>query len=328
MSGRAVAAALLLAPVPALAGVGASVAGAARWDSETDYLGFFLEEAELRADAADGGGGLDFGLRLDVKVRPPDLDGPVGWSDLVEQAVAWTGQGELWRVTAGRALSPLGYESVDMAEVPFATHGILYDYGSPTTLTGVQAAVDPLDGLLACTAFASNGRDLDAPQDRLVAGARIDLGPAEGVGLGIAGLLDGPAAGDRLVWLSTDLEIERGALLLVGEGTLGKREGDASGTFKGAMLTSVLRRGRLGLSGRLEWFDDPDRVQIAEEDGPAHRLAASLALLLGGGPEGSHVALEYRHDRAVGTAEPSRHAVTALLVVTGDAGPALPGGGE
>jgi len=320
----------LVLPARAWAGVGASVAGGAQWDSDLDYVGFYLDEVELRADVEDGSAALGFGARVHLKARPVDLDGPVGWADLIERAAVWTGQGDAWRVVGGRYMSPLGYESVDMSDVPFATHGIVYNYGSPTTLTGALLQTDPFEGQFVCTAFVANGRDLELPQERLAAGVRLDLGVVDGLNVGLASLLDGPGAGDRLLWLSSDVELDRDPLLLVGEGTWGKQEGDAPGSWAGAMLMGVLRRGRYGASARLEWFGDTDRVHIAEEDGPGEWLAASVALLVGGdeGPEGSHLAFEYRHDRSLGSGDLSLHSVTALLVATGEVAAALPAGGE
>jgi len=310
------AAVLLLVPAAAGADVGASVAGGVRWDTELDYVAFYLEEAELRADVTVKGGGLDFAAETHLKARPPDLDGPVSWEQLVEYAVASAGT-DSWRLQLGRNLSPLGWESVDMSAVPFATHGMVYSYGSPTTITGALAWATLLPDLLEGTFWAANGLDLVVPQERFCGGLRLDLAPIDGWSLGLGGLLDGPTATNRLLWLSADLTVEADPLLLVGEATWGT-EKDV-GSWTGAMLLGRLAQGRFGGSLRLEWFRDPAGSRTGVGD--FHRLAASLGLLVGreDNLDGSHGVLELRHDRSLEDDGWDAWAVTALIVVTTDA---------
>jgi len=314
---------LLLASAPARADVGASVAGGAGWDSDSEVVGFFLDEAELRGDVATGRGALRFGAEAHLKLRPADHAGPMTWDQLVEYAVASTGA-DAWRVQLGRNLSPLGWESVDMGDVPFATHGILYDYGSPTTITGALVWAALLPDLLEGTFWAANGLDLAAPQDRFCGGLRLDLAPVDGWSLGLAGLLDGPTADDSTLWLSTDATLDVDPLLLVAEATWGTasraRAHGGAGSWTGAMLLGRLARGRLGGSLRLEWFRDPTGVRTGDApDPPAfHALAASLGLLVGREEslDGSHGVLEVRYDRSLEDDGWDAWRVTALIVVT------------
>lgn len=320
--------------------LGARAAAGLRYIPGESYPGFFLDELELYAESTpEADEGISWGAAGHLKLRPADLpeDGSLSWTALVEQARVSVGKGDAWRLYLGRSIAPMGWEEVETGKTYFASHGLLFDYGSPLAITGALVETSAVPDLLSLTAFVSNGFDQALPVARIAGGLRADLSLADGVDVGLVGLFDGPAATDRTLWFSADASLELGGATVGVEGTWGKtaqvvtEEVEASNgelvtirrgaQWAGAMISAALPLGgELGGALRLEWFHDPDGLRQQDFDAEAvggDLLAGTLALILGHDGEltGRQLVLEYRYDhflaKKAGSSEGS-HALTLM----------------
>jgi hypothetical protein len=229
----------------------------------------------------------------------------------------------------------MGWEELDLADVYFGTHGLVFDYGSPLTVTGLVVEVVPVKDTLTLTAFGANGLDNPLPQDRLSAGLRVDVAATRGVDIGVVGMADAIGDGDeQTTWAGGDVTLDLGSLRIGAEGVFGRQksivklvdEADPEGkkvqgpaSWFGAALTALFHGGGLGGALRAEWFKDKFTVrrQTPLNDPSASEVAITGAFLVGLGGKrmaGSHLVVEVRHDRSLIDGAVHATAATVLLV--------------
>ena len=240
--------------------VDASYAG--NVDLRTDTFG--LDQAEVDITRS---GGERWALRADLEWVK---DGE-NWSAAVEQGyLEWepcpSGKAAL---TLGRFNAPMGFELLDAPDMYQFSHALVFDYGLPSNLTGVMAALAPAERL-DLRLFVVNGWDGNDLGGRgpKTAGGRLgwSLGDQGTVGISAihgsenAGTDEDPATLHRTA-VDLDLTWTPAEGLVIGgeanHGTLDAGGGDADWS---AFLLMAHRdfTSWVGLTARYDWFDDPD----------------------------------------------------------------------
>lgn len=242
--------------------VDASYAG--NLDTRTDTFG--LDQAEVDVERTVGERGA---VRADLEwVKDGDewmLDVEQGYLDWTPPfAPRLTG-------TFGKFNAPMGFELLDAPDMYQYSHALVFDYGLPTNLTGVMAAVAVTDQL-DVRAFLVNGwdnNDLGGPGPKTVGGrAGFVLGDKAAIGVsaihGTETDDSGPVPVDfQRTAVDADLTVTpRSDVILGAELNLGSIDigGDSSSWTGFLAMAHVDFNEWAGLTGRFDWFDDQEDV--------------------------------------------------------------------
>lgn len=254
-------------------------------DLGTDTFGLDQAEVDLVRGFGERGG-----LRADLEwVKNGDeweLSAEQGYLDYVPAFAP------KMTFTLGKFNAPIGFELLDAPDMYQFSHSLVFDHGLPTNLTGVMVTVAPTE-LVDVKAYVVNGwdnNDLGGAGPKTVGGrVGYSLGERGGVGVSaIGGKVMSYAKGvgssfDRTV-LDVDVTLTPApGLLLGGEVNLGFLDFGTSvdgstldGSWTGALLMAHYDFNEwLGLTGRFDWFDDPD--QFVFRDAGDNRTAITLA---------------------------------------------------
>jgi len=240
---------------------------------------FGLDQAEVDLTYAFSARG---GLRADLEwLKVGD-----GWYAAVEQAYLDYALSAIPQVTftLGRFNAPMGFELLDPPDMFQFSHSLVFDYGIPSNLTGFMVAGTPVDRLDA-RAWLVNGwddNDLDGAGP-LTLGGRIgwSFGELGGVGLsGISGPEEpGEAAQPRRSVVDLDLTLTPVSSLVIGgeaNHAVVKGNGTDADWTAFLIMSHVDLNSWAGLTGRFDWFDDPDGIAFSDGIGQT-RTAVTLA---------------------------------------------------
>lgn len=231
-------------------------------DRGTDTFG--LDQAEVDVTRCFGGRGA---LRADLEWVKDGEEWVLGAEQgFLDYAPAFAPRVTF---TLGKFNAPIGFELLDPNEMYQFSHALVFDYGIPTNLTGAMIASEVAEGF-DLRAYLVNGWDKNdlGRAGPKTAGGRAGYSPCDFGALGVSVIagseeIPGDTTGttfDRTV-VDVDLTLRPVAGLVIG-GEFNYGAVDVTGTD--ATWTGFLAMAHydfnewLGLTGRFDWFDDPD----------------------------------------------------------------------
>jgi len=280
---------------------------------DTQLSGFV--DASYFEEIANRGG--EFGLdqvELDIEHRASsktllraDLEWVKDGEDYlaqVEQAYMRYDCGDDWSFTFGRFNAPIGFELLDPNEMYQYSHGLVFDYGVPTNLTGLMIGKS-IDEHFDVVAYGVNGWEQNAESNRVKTyGGR--LGYSTEISSAGFSLISGKeGGGDDPEFKRTVLDLDLGCSpedwVFGAELNHGHvRLIDASSADWLAALLMVHRdfNERVGFTIRYDYFDDQDAWVFGPAEGQAQKrqaitLAPTFVL-----DEGLGALIEFRVDRS------------------------------
>ncbi|MBI5816663.1 MAG: outer membrane beta-barrel protein [Nitrospinae bacterium] len=156
---------------------------------------FTLEEAEVDVEKSIKDVG---GMRFDLNYRSSDRMTAVsakagettatvaGLADVsLEQGFVWINLPAGLKLTVGKFNAPIGFELVDPNQMFQYSHAMVFIYGLPTNLTGVN--LSGAAGIVDFQVYGVNGWDKlqDDNKDKTI-GGRLGITPLEGVNVGLS----------------------------------------------------------------------------------------------------------------------------------------------
>ncbi len=176
----------------------------------------------------------------------------------------------------GKFNAPIGFEAVDAPDMYQFSHALVYDFGIPTNVVGVDLSCAPTDKL-GLQVYIINGWNEGVTADNnefKSVGVRGDVAVSETLALGLSGIV-GPESknnnDDFLYTLDADVNftaIEN--LLIGGEVNLGGQQDatpDGAATWFGFMAMGHYDFSEwLGGTLRFDFFDDSDGIRLGMED--------------------------------------------------------------
>jgi hypothetical protein len=254
-------------------------------DANSETATFGLDQAELDVETVLGERGF---VRADLEwVKSGD-----GWEPAVEQGYLGYRPAFADRVTFtfGRFNAPMGFELLDPNEMFQFSHGLVFDYGIPSNLTGLMAAGDLGRGfdLAAWWVDGWDNNDTKGGKPKTV-GGRLgrDLRDLGGVGVSfITGkeLADPETSNDtevRRTVVDADLTLTPAEKLVVGaELNWGEVQPDDAEDKAGWLALLVMAHRDInewfGITARVDWLDDQDGAVFESGDAET-RMAFTLA---------------------------------------------------
>ncbi len=218
---------------------------------EVDVINRFSDRASLQADIEfvdDHHGGFEFQL---------------------EQGFLWYRTSGATSFTFGKFNAPIGYEGVDPVDMYQYSAGLPGSLGLPGNLTGLMFTAE--FGIAEWSTYVVNGWDVNADNNKeKTFGTRLGITPAPIFTFGLSAIsgaeLDDNNSSRRSVadidWLVTPSQ----RLIIGGEFLYGVETkalpNDEKASFYGGLLMSHVALGeRVGLTGRVSYFDDQDGVR-------------------------------------------------------------------
>lgn len=291
---------------------------------DTKVNTFGLDQIEIDVIHEIGGNGL---VRADVEWVK---DGDEWAQDLEQGYLAYVPEfSAAWTFTLGKFNAPIGFELLDAPDMFQFSHALVFDYGLPTNLTGLMAAVELGDGFDAAAYVVNGWDDNDRPDDSAkTVGGRLGYDFGEMGGCGVSAITgreyfeEESDLFERTVF-DVDLTLAPAAGWIIGgEFNTGKiTVADVESEWTGLLLMVHYDFNQwLGLTGRFDSFDDKDGA-VFEAGLAQTRSAFTIAptFVLG---DGMGALLELRidtSDEAVfedGDGEPSDSTTSAAFEVT------------
>ena len=173
--------------------------------------------------------------------------------------------------TVGRFNAPIGFELLDPPDMYQFSHALVFDYGLPSNLTGLMVAATPGKSL-DIRGYVVNGWDNNdlGSKGPKTAGGRVGWSFGNAAMMEVSalsgsqdgGTADDPTTLDRTVF---DLDVKVtpvDGLVLGAEANHGTVDVAGSGADWTAFMVMAHRDfcSWAGLTGRFDWFDDPDAV--------------------------------------------------------------------
>jgi tetratricopeptide (TPR) repeat protein len=244
------------------------VAAAAVVDHNSGETSFALDQVELDVEAH-----LDRRsfARVDLEYIT-DANGDLQ-ADVEQGYAAYRFGSDLnWQVAFGKFNVPIGFEKIDPPEAYKYTSSLVFQYGRPVNMTGLLLTAR-LSDQLNWQVYIGNGWDLstDINKDKTI-GSRLGFAPTEQFKGGLS-MITGAEQADnnssrRTVW-DLDLTFVPDKHLIVGGdityGVETKALPDGSeGEWLGLMaMVSYLSDEGIGITGRLDYFDDSDGLRTS-----------------------------------------------------------------
>ena len=209
----------------------------------------------------------------------------------------------------GKFNAPIGWELLDPVDMYQFSHGLTFNFGTPTNLTGALLALT-FSPVVDLQLYAVNGWDLLQDNNKMKTfGGRFGLTPIENVNVGFS-LISGPEQADneddwRTVF-DTDLTIKLIPGLIIGaEFNYGWEENAGAGGGDAEWLAGLLAlhynfTDIIGLTFRFDIFDDKDGARLPN-DNPAVSKQTAYALTLAPTftlAQGIGVLVEFRYDKS------------------------------
>lgn len=214
-------------------------------------------------------------------------DGPENQFDITQAFVTFNlpvGRGLL--ITAGKFISPIGYEYVDPRKNTLYSHGFVYEFGSPYSQSGVMGRYNLADNMQV-SAGITRGWDqsLEDNNGKVDFLASVDYMPDDQWSYTLT-LSTGPQSDNPDGW-QTVFDFLVGYTMdeywyFGGEATLG-HEADLPGGGDGwwyglAVYPSYQLNEMISLNGRVEWFGDPDGARGVGADN-VFSVTAGVAIM-------------------------------------------------
>lgn len=256
---------------------------------------FRLDQVELDATRTVGPEGS---LRADLEWTPNGNE----WIAAVEQAwFAYAPSRVDWlTVTGGRFNAPIGYESLDAPDMQQISHALVFNFCTPSNLTGVMGRGDLGRGA-DLKIYAANDWETNSENNAVPTfGGRLggSRGALSGGLSAISGKRDA-AQKTRTTVLDVDLSFAAAPRLSFGgEFNYGQVSSDGSKSWTGMLALAHWQwREAVGFTGRFDWLDDPDDLLVVTGR-VAQRSAVTATTIVTLGP-GVRAMAELRRDQAV-----------------------------
>ncbi|MGM0574353.1 MAG: outer membrane beta-barrel protein [Myxococcota bacterium] len=220
-------------------------------DGDEVLLG--LDQAEIDAEITPTSGML---VRVDLNWFPSDTGsaGELGYDDFVEQAFAeyvFGGGDTGVFFKAGKSNAPIGVEAVDPHEMYQYSHSLLFDFATPTNLTGFFGGYRGES--LGAQVWVANDWDMPATERDASVGGRVDWSDDWG-GVGLSSTYGPVVADDPRLMLDLDSSVYFGDFTGFVELNLQNTDDD---TVFGASVKGNYAFGDFGsVTGRYSWLDD------------------------------------------------------------------------
>ncbi len=211
------------------------------------------------------------GLFFDVGFENVDSGGSAVLDQGYVTLTATIGSGLTF--TLGKFDAPIGYELVDAPDLYQYSHALVFDYGLPTSLSGLKLDTTIAE-IVDITAYLVNGWDVDSDNNKAkTAGGRLGIRPVEGVNLGFSYAAGAEADDDndnlRQIF-DIDLTIDMVENLIIGGELNWGREEEASltnakddaGWFGAMAMLHYDFCNWSGLTLRYDYFDDKDGARF------------------------------------------------------------------
>jgi tetratricopeptide (TPR) repeat protein len=254
------------------------VAAAAVADHNSYETSFALDQAELDVEAQ-----LDRRsfARIDLEYVP-DADGNLQ-ADVEQGYAAYRFGSDLdWQVAFGKFNAPIGLERIDPPETYQYTSSLVFQYSRPVNMTGLML-IGRLSDRLEWQVYIANGWDLGADNNKdKTIGSHLAFALTPQLTGGLSLITGAEQVGNnssRRTVTDIDLTFESGKRWIVGgdvsHGFETKALPDGSdGEWLGFMaMISYLSDDGLGITGRIDYFDDTDGLRTSH----VQRLKSMLA---------------------------------------------------
>jgi len=270
------------------------------------------------------------GLFFDVGFEDLDSSGNDGAAVLDQGFVTFTLPGEV-KFSFGKFDAPIGFEAVDAADMYQYSHALVFNYGLPTSFTGLKVDTT-LAEMVDVTGYIVNGWDNNSDNNKAkTGGGRLGLRPIEGVNVGVSYVAGAEQDDDtnnlrRVVDMDLTLEpLEN--LVIGGELNWGTEEeasvtepGEDADWFGALAMFHYDATSWCGLTVRYGYFKDEDGARLGsgvEERRQALTIAPTFNL-----HDDFSLILEYRYDssdepvfeEADGSLTDSNHTFAAELI--------------
>ena len=209
----------------------------------------------------------------------------------------------------GKFNAPIGWELLDPVDMYQFSHGLIFQFGTPTNVTGALLALT-FSPIVDLQLYVVNGWDLLQDNNKMKTfGGRLGLTPIENVNWGLS-LISGPEQDDndddwRTVF-DTDLTIKLIPGLIIGaefnygwEENAGVTGGNAR-WLAGLLTLHYNFTDSIGLTFRFDIFDDKDGARLPN-DNPAVTKQTAYALTLAPTftlAQGVGFLVEFRYDKS------------------------------
>ncbi|MBN1826897.1 MAG: outer membrane beta-barrel protein [Candidatus Eisenbacteria bacterium] len=252
----------------------AVLAGSVRAGEETTISGFVDASYFGNVDTKEETFGLD-----QVEV---DVERVFGENGTLHADLEWVKNGDDWTLAAeqgyltyrpdgaerlaftlGKFNAPIGFELLDAPDIYQYSHALVFIYALPTNLTGAMVNADLAEGF-DLAAYLVNGWDNNQESNGVKTfGGRLGYMPGEVVAAGLSAIRGSEGADQQDMRTVVDLDLTvkpRKDLFFGGEFNYGKVEaGGNEATWTGCLAMAHYDiTGRIGLTGRFDYLDDPD----------------------------------------------------------------------
>jgi hypothetical protein len=222
--------------------------------------------------------------------------------DLAQGFLAYKFGKSSWSALFGKFNAPMGFELPDPPEMNSYSHSLVYSYGQPVSVTGLQVAgvAFPVDWRV----YLVNGWDINADNNSgKTVGGRIGFTPVEDLNFGFAAISGSEqynGSSSRRTAVDCDFTYSYSTHWLLGfefnqgfessvlpDGKVGKWDG-------ALLLTKYTFNENVALAGRFDYFNDQDGLRTGTAQRRlAFTVAPSLSII-----DGLHGLLEMRWDRS------------------------------
>lgn len=192
----------------------------------------------------------------------------------------------------GKFNAPIGFEAVDAPDMYQFSHALVYDFGIPTDVVGINLSCAPTDkvGLQVYVMNGWNDGIIADNNEFKSVGVRGDIAVSETLALGLSGIAGPETAGnndDFLYTLDADFNFTAVENLLIGgEVNFGGQQNataDGAATWFGFMAMGHYDFCEwLGGTLRFDFFDDSDGIRLGMEDTRIAITAAATFVIADG----------------------------------------------
>jgi hypothetical protein len=272
------------------------------YDDNAETNSFSLDKVVLYGAYAP----VDYaGLFFDVGFENVDSDGAGVLDQGYVTLTAPLGSGLTF--TLGKFDAPIGYELVDAPDMYQFSHALVFDFGLPTSFTGLKADTTVAD-MLDITGYVVNGWDVDSDNNKAkTGGGRLGLRPVKGINLGVsyaAGAEQDDDNDNLRQVVDVDLTIDAVENLTIGgELNWGSEEeasltepGEDANWFGALAMLHYDFTDWCGFTVRYDYFEDKDGARFEnglEETRQAITLAPTFTIY-----DSFGALVEYRYDKS------------------------------
>ncbi len=243
---------------------------------DESVVGWGVDQVELDFDVTVH---PQLNLRLDLNWMPQA--GVAGFDDIVEQSYieyfASPSQ-EGFFLIFGKRNAPVGAEALDAPDMYQYSHNLLFDFASPSNLTGLFLGYQ--SGDITGQIWVANGWDMPVDAGNVHLGGRFDYALSNG-GIGVATTFGSLTDTDSGEWMAdVDFNYDLGSALLFAELNIGMLTGDVDDSLSfGFMAKAHVPVGDcVGLTARVSYLSRyTDGTENLYADGEGNALEFALA---------------------------------------------------